>query len=95
MYMEELLATQTIRPVLVDGEEQEGPDYNDDMGLDMSILDEKFSPATPIAAPKRSSKAARILDISDEEAMRYQQSHQAQRLQEQLIKKSSNDEGNV
>ncbi|KAI7855149.1 DHHC palmitoyltransferase-domain-containing protein [Circinella umbellata] len=95
MHMEELLATQTIRPTLtLDSDEDGGPNYDDDMGLDMSILDEKISSSPPPSSSSSSSppmnkrhnksnKAARILDITDEEAVRYQQSHQDQRIQQQ------------
>ncbi|KAI8887532.1 zf-DHHC-domain-containing protein [Backusella circina FSU 941] len=57
--MEELFATKTIRPIITLDDE---PDYDDDMGLDMSILEEK-----PSRIPSR-SKAARLLDITEEEA---------------------------
>ncbi|ORZ03230.1 DHHC palmitoyltransferase-domain-containing protein [Syncephalastrum racemosum] len=82
LHMEDMLATRTIRPVIhLDDEEEEevhspvtgttvgtatGPDYDDDMGLDMSILDEKDT----ALVPRKSSKAARLLDITDEEARR-------------------------
>lgn len=75
--MEEMLAIQTIRPTAILSEGMEdGPDYDDDMGLDMSILEEKYPSNN--AAKTKTSKAARILDITDEEAMLYQQSHQDQ-----------------
>ena len=91
VHMEELLATQTIRPTLtLDTDEDGGPNYDDDMGLDMSILDEKIissssssssTPSSPMnKRHSKSNKAARILDITDEEAARYQQSHQDQQI---------------
>ncbi|KAG0189857.1 hypothetical protein DFQ28_002832 [Apophysomyces sp. BC1034] len=58
----------TIRPIVVLSED--GPDYEDDMGLDMSVLDEKY-PSTD--SKQHRNKAARLLDISEEEAFRYQQ----------------------
>lgn len=72
LLMEELLATTTIRSTESSRLPYPSePNYDDDMGLDMSLLDEKRTPEK-----RRSSKAARILDISDEEAIRYQQSMQ-------------------
>lgn len=82
LHMEDMLATRTIRPTVhLDDDEGEeafspiaagtmadttvGPNYEDDMGLDMSILDEKEDTAL---VPRKSSKAARLLDITDEEA---------------------------
>ncbi|KAF7731411.1 hypothetical protein EC973_000219 [Apophysomyces ossiformis] len=68
MNMDDMFATRTIRPIVVLNEE--GPDYEDDMGLDFSVLSEKRSSVD--AKPQR-NKAARLLDISEEEAFRYQQ----------------------
>ncbi|KAI8370427.1 uncharacterized protein BYT42DRAFT_88340 [Radiomyces spectabilis] len=69
--MQEILATKTIRPTVV--LDEDGPNYDDDMGLDMSILDEKYVPRSVTPPLKPRSKAARLLDISDEEAIRYGQ----------------------
>lgn len=63
--MDELFATRTIRPVITLDDE---PDYDDDMGLDMTILEEK-----PARIPSR-SKAAKLLDITEEEANLHLQS---------------------
>ncbi|KAG0179488.1 hypothetical protein DFQ29_002032 [Apophysomyces sp. BC1021] len=68
MNMDDIFATRTIRPIVVLSED--GPDYEDDMGLDMSVLDEKY-PSTD--SKQHRNKAARLLDISEEEAFRYQQ----------------------
>jgi hypothetical protein len=91
--LEEILATRTIRPAVT----LDGPDYDDDMGLDMNILDEGYATAlgnkqygdddygdhdddnddsinTGVVSVPLSSKAARLLDISDSEAKLYQSS---------------------
>ncbi|KAI8150116.1 DHHC palmitoyltransferase-domain-containing protein [Fennellomyces sp. T-0311] len=91
VHMEEILATQTIRPTLT--LDEDGPDYNDDMGLDTSILDEKFTP--PMNKRLSKNKAARILDITDEEAVRYQQSHQDQRVLLQERKQQEKTDDNI
>lgn len=95
--LEEILATRTIRPVVA----LDGPDYDDDMGLDMNILDEGYATALAtkqygddddgnhgkddddniiinreVSVPL-SSKAARLLDISDSETKLYQSSQSA------------------
>lgn len=81
--MEELLATTTIRSTESSNlSYPPEPNYDDDMGLDMSLLDEKRS-STP--EKRKSSKAARILDITDEEAIRYQQSMQDSRQTTNLV----------
>ncbi|KAI9259514.1 DHHC palmitoyltransferase-domain-containing protein [Phascolomyces articulosus] len=107
VHMEELLATQTIRPTItLDTEEDGGPDYDDDMGLDMSILDEKFSSASSSSSSplpsspmnkrySKGNKAARILDITEEEAMRYQQSHQDQWIQQRQQLQEQDEEASL
>ncbi|KAL9554589.1 hypothetical protein PS6_003334 [Mucor atramentarius] len=73
--MEEFFATKTIRPVITLSEEEGEPDYNDDMGLDLAILDEEHQ-AKPKARPS-SNKLARLLDMSEEDTlMRIQQEQQ-------------------
>ncbi|KAL7311916.1 hypothetical protein PS15m_009626 [Mucor circinelloides] len=73
--MEEFFATKTIRPVITLSEEEGEPDYNDDMGLDLAILDEEHQ-AKPKTRPS-SNKLARLLDMSEEDTlMRIQQEQQ-------------------
>lgn len=70
--MEEFFATKTIRPM--DGENCSEPDYDDDMGLDLSGLD-RFSDEEDLKlmAVNRSSKAARLLDLSEEDTLFHMQ----------------------
>ncbi|KAI8985814.1 DHHC palmitoyltransferase-domain-containing protein [Pilobolus umbonatus] len=65
MNMEELFATRTIRPSAM----SEEIDYEDSMGLDMTLLDEKPK------MPSR-SKIARLLDMTDSETMIIMQQEQ-------------------
>ncbi|KAG2234060.1 hypothetical protein BDF21DRAFT_58315 [Thamnidium elegans] len=72
--MEEFLATKTIRPVMTaDGEEIDEPDYDDDMGLDFTSLDlydnEDGLNTKKVETKQRVSKAARLLDLPEEEAL--------------------------
>ncbi|CAO3696805.1 unnamed protein product [Rhizopus stolonifer] len=53
--MEDFLATRTIRPTIINEQEI---DYDDDMGLDMTLLQEKST-----------TKIAKLLDISEDEAL--------------------------
>ncbi|KAI8082523.1 DHHC palmitoyltransferase-domain-containing protein [Gilbertella persicaria] len=53
--MEEFFATRTIRP-----QDNQEPDYDDDMDLDLTILQDQ-------KPKKMSSKAAKLLDISEED----------------------------
>ncbi|OAD05745.1 hypothetical protein MUCCIDRAFT_106302 [Mucor lusitanicus CBS 277.49] len=72
--MEEFFATKTIRPIVTLSEEEGEPDYSDDMGLDLAILDEEEErhPVKP-----KANKLARLLDMSEEETlMRVQQEQQ-------------------
>lgn len=73
--MEEFFATRTIRPVInLDDEGGSEPDYDDDMGLDLSGLD-RFSDDEDIKKKvvNRSSKAARLLDLSEEDTLIHMQ----------------------
>ncbi|GAN05034.1 hypothetical protein MAM1_0080d04503 [Mucor ambiguus] len=73
--MEEFFATKTIRPIITLSEEEGEPDYSDDMGLDLAILDEEH----PVKPKSRisSNKLARLLDMSEEDTlMRIQQEQQ-------------------
>ncbi|KAG2210253.1 hypothetical protein INT47_003238 [Mucor saturninus] len=72
--MEEFFATRTIRPM--DGDNGSEPDYDDDMGLDLSGLD-RFSDdneeeETHVKVVNR-SKAARLLDLSEEDTLVHMQ----------------------
>jgi hypothetical protein len=87
--MEEFFATKTIRPIItLDGEEANGsgPDYDDDMGLDLTVLDEfsdddddkgEYIKKTKVKE-NRGSKAARLLDLSEEDTLRQVQQQQQQ-----------------
>ncbi|KAI8333904.1 DHHC palmitoyltransferase-domain-containing protein [Chlamydoabsidia padenii] len=74
--LEEILATRTIRPITT--LDDDGPDYDDDMGLDMNILDEGYATngkqQQQLGDNRLSSKAARLLDMTDSEARLYQAS---------------------
>lgn len=71
--MDEFFATKTIRPVITldeDGFESSGPDYDDTMGLDFSVLD-GFSDVEEESRKKkitqnRTNKAAKLLDLSED-----------------------------
>lgn len=72
--MEEFLATKTLRPIMnMDGEDVDEPDYDDDMGLDFTGLDvseiEDDLNTKKIETKPRISKAARLLDLPEEEAL--------------------------
>lgn len=78
--MEEFLATRTLRPVMTaDGEDE--PDYDDDMGLDFTGLDvddveDDVVGAKKVETKPRISKAARLLDLPEEEALIQMQQQQ-------------------
>ncbi|KAL9539246.1 hypothetical protein MBANPS3_010379 [Mucor bainieri] len=73
--MEEFFATKTIRPIVTLSEEEGEPDYSDDMGLDLAILDEDHSAKSK--ARLSNNKLARLLDMSEEDTlMRIQQEQQ-------------------
>lgn len=73
--MDEFFATKTIRPIVTLSEEEGEPDYSDDMGLDLAILDDEY-PAKPKARISN-NKLARLLDMSEEDTlMRIQQEQQ-------------------
>lgn len=80
--MPEFSATRTIRPIItLDGEEA-GPAYDDNMGLDFSVLEESESDDDAILKSKnvttsRSSKAAQLLDLTEQEAMAHMQQAQS------------------
>lgn len=77
--MEEFFARKTIRPIItMDGEEiDQGPNYDDDMGLDFTALDvyseDEDEEPKKIDPKQRVSKAARLLDIPEEETLAQQQ----------------------
>ncbi|CAO3639417.1 unnamed protein product [Mucor hiemalis] len=71
--MEEFFATKTIRPIITvdeDGFESSGPDYDDNMGLDFSVLDEFSDDEQENCKKKitqnRTNKAAKLLDLSED-----------------------------
>jgi hypothetical protein len=72
VYMEEFFATRTIRPIITLDDEEAGPDYDDNMGLDLTVFEEEELEDYGIVKSKnvvasRSSKAARLLDLPEEE----------------------------
>jgi hypothetical protein len=82
--MVEFFATKTIRPVIT----LDGPDYDDDMGLDLAVLQEEQEledDDTLMKSKSRrsSSKAARLLDLTEEEAMLQMQ--QAQNIPKEVL----------
>lgn len=72
--MEEFFATRTIRPM--DGDIGSEPDYDDDMGLDLSGLDrfsdDEIEEEVHVKVVTR-SKAARLLDLSEEDTLVHMQ----------------------
>ena len=78
--MEEFFETRTIRPIITSNEEEEEPDYDDDMGLDLTILNEEEEWKEQETNSKKrtsSNKLARLLDMSEEDTlMRIQQEKQ-------------------
>lgn len=100
--MEGFFATKTIRPIVtLDGEEVDdsGPDYDDDMGLDLTALDEfsdddeeSNNKSKEMKRANRGSKAARLLDLSEEDTLfqiQQQQQHQQVDSMQQLPKEEN------
>lgn len=87
--MEEFFATKTIRPIVTlddDMNSGSGPDYDDDMGLDLTVLDGFSDDEQDVLKKKpssnRGSKAARLLDLSEEDALSHIQQERQQQQQQ-------------
>ncbi|CEP11424.1 hypothetical protein [Parasitella parasitica] len=78
--MDDFFATRTIRPTITPSEDENEPNYNDDMGLDLSILEDDEDFVKP-KVRTTSNKLARLLDMSEEDTlMRVQQEQRQQQL---------------
>lgn len=86
--MEDFFDTRTIRPNITLSEEEGEPDYNDNMGLDLAILDGEEEGEEQETKPKNrtsSNKLAKLLDMSEEDTLMRIQQEQQQHQPNQLL----------
>ncbi|KAI8647121.1 DHHC palmitoyltransferase-domain-containing protein [Parasitella parasitica] len=77
--MDDFFATRTIRPTIASSENEDELDYNDEMGLDLTILEDDENFVKP-KVRNSSNKLARLLDMSEEDALERVQQEQRQQL---------------